>query len=234
VKSLPLIAMRTMALLALLLLPAGCKDLMVNGGVDSMLRGRADVRIPDQQRRQIQVIKINKNVSLGSNAVFRSDLPADLILGSQTRTADAPQWPLQVYAERNGIFVDRMLLDDLVAALRERNTVRVEVIDAPRGQPTRRISAPPDFPREIVVNLTIHTWGIYRRKGTAGAAAEILISFDAMDDWGNVLLKTQNYPTPQDPLLVVPLESIRENPKRIEEAWRDESKIIARQFAREF
>src|SRR6201981_152349 len=75
------------------------------------------VRLPDEQRRRVSVVKLNKNIQKRPEMYYLG--PDTSIFRADGQVATDSKQPLRDYLEKNKISIDRIVWDEISAAFRE-------------------------------------------------------------------------------------------------------------------
>lgn len=195
----------SVCLLALLFLLCGCATTQ---------------KLADEDRKRIGVVRISSNVQVA---------PAMFYLGPDTgvlfafgavggaaaaaTSADSGK-ALQQFAEKNNIFIEKIALEEIDAAIRQAGKLKV----LNTGEPT-----------DAVVNVIVYQYGFGIPHGFSSRVGPILgIRCEIADAAGKVLGSANDYVLKGETMA---LQEMRDDPKRIEDAWRKAAKRIAASIA---
>jgi hypothetical protein len=192
-------------LLALLLLFSGCATTQ---------------KLGDEDRKKIGVVRISSNVRVAPAMFYLGPDTGALfafgaIGGAAAATASAePGKALQQFAEKNNIFIEKIALEEIDAAIRQAGKLKV----LNTGEPT-----------DAVVNVIVYQYGFGIPHGFSSRLGPILgIRCEIADAGGKVLGSANDYVLKAETMT---LQEMRDDPKRIEDAWRKAAKRIAGNIA---
>ncbi len=120
---------------------------------------------------------------------------------------------LQLYAEKNKIFIDKIVLEELKKALE--NSGKVHLTESPKQS-------------LVTFNTNIIQYGFSVPNGLSSKLVPMLnILFTLVDVDGKIIWKANDYTLPLgNPVEAIPADEIKTNPKLIENAWRDAARSI--------
>ena len=176
--------------------------------------------LSDEDRRKISVVRINSNVQ---------KVPAMYYLGPGTGIFFAfgaiggavaaavsvePGKALQEFAEKNGIFIEKIAFQEIDTALRQSGKLKV----SDTGEAT-----------EPIINVMVYIYGFSIPHGfSSNLVPALAIRCEMVDVTGKVIWSARDNVLPLgNPAVPMSLEAMRDNPKRIEDAWRIAAKRIA-------
>jgi len=143
-------------------------------------------------------------------------LSAGAVGGAVAGAASAePKKDLQIFAESHGIFIDQIVAEALSSELRAAG--KLTLVDA-------------QAPADATLNVTITQWGFSVPHGFSSQLVPVLGLYCQMDDDGGKRLwrATGSVLPLGNPVEPQSLESMREDPNRIANAWRGAAKRAAR------
>jgi hypothetical protein len=156
--------------------------------------------VSEADRAKISVVKVNSYVRKSRDIYY---------LGPGSGVE------LQDYAQQNGVFVEKIVVEELERALRESGKVKLaESADA----------AVP------MVNTFMLMYGFSVRHGFNWVDVVPILSLvcEMVGTTGKVLWRAEAKTTPLgNPVEAIPAEQLRKNPKDIEDAWRRAARHIA-------
>jgi len=181
--------------------------------------------LSDDDRRKISAVSINSNVK---------KVPAMYYLGPGTgiffafgaiggaaaaASSVEPGKALQDYAEKNGIFIEKIVLEEIDTALRQSGKLKV----SDSGEATAAI-----------INVLVYQYGFSIPNGfSSNLVPVVAIRCEMVDAAGKVVWSASDTVlTLKNPAAPVSLEAMRANPKLIEDGWRRASRRIAGNIAR--
>ena len=197
-------------LLALLFLLSGCATTQ---------------NLSDEDRKKISVVRINTNVQkvpfmyyLGpetSGALWFGAIGGAVSAASSVEPAKV----LQEFAEKNGIFIEKIAFQEIDAALRQSGKLKV----SDSGEAT-----------EAIINVTVIQYGFsVPNLFTSNLVPVVTIECEMVDATGKSIWRARDSVlTLRNPAGAMSLQTMRDDPKRIENAWRVASKRIAGNIAK--
>jgi len=161
--------------------------------------------LSDDDRQKISVVRINSNVQKA---------PAMYYLGPES-AGNA----LRNLAETNGIFIEKIAFQEIDAALRLSSKLKV----SDSGEAT-----------EAIINVTVIQYGFsVPNLFTTNLVPVVTIECEMVDAAGKVIWRERDSVlTLRNPAASMSLQTMRDDPKRIEIAWRLASKRIAGNIAK--
>ena len=176
--------------------------------------------LSDEDRRKISVVRINSNVQKAPALYYLGPGTGILFafgaIGGAIAAAASvePGKALQDFAEKNGIFIEQIAFQEIDTALRQSGKLNV----SDSGEATAAI-----------VNVLVYQYGFSIPNGfSSNLVPVVAIRCEMVDATGKVIWSASDTVlTLKNPGAPMSLESMRENPKRIEDAWRRASKRIA-------
>ena len=126
---------------------------------------------------------------------------------------------LQDFAETNGIFIEQIAFQEIDSALRQSGKLKVSGSGEPAG---------------AIINIAVYQYGFSIPHGLSSNLVPVVaIRCEMVDATGNVIWSASDRVLPlRNPVAPMSLEAMRDNPKRIEDAWRRASKRIAENIAK--
>lgn len=178
--------------------------------------------ISEENRRSIGTIKVNAAVQkapvmsyLGpGTSVF---FAFGAIGGAAAYAASVgPAKALQDFAEKNGIFIENIAFEEVDAAFRRSGQVKVSSAAEPA---------------DAVVNVMVYTYGFTVPHGFSGRLGPTLgIRCVMVDAAGNEIANVYDYVI-RSPVETFTPEELRDDPRRIEYAWRMAARRVAGNLA---
>ena len=172
----------------------------------TLLGGCATTRnLSDEDRKKISVVRIDRNVLKPTPMTFRGP-------GTDAKA-------LQEFAEKNGIFIEKIAFQEIDAAILESGILKVSDSEEATG---------------AIITIAVHVYGFSIPHGFSSDLVPIVaIGCRMVDSTGKVIWVTSDSVLPlRNPVEPMSLEAMREDPKRIEDAWRKASRQIARNIAK--
>lgn len=181
--------------------------------------------LSDEDRQKIRVVRINSNVEkvpvmyyLGPGTSILFGFGA---VGGAAAYASSvePAKVLQDFAEKNGIFIEKIVFQEIDAALRESGKLKVS--DSGEAH-------------DAIMNVMIYNYGFTVPHGFSSNLVPVLaIRCDMVDATGKVIWSARDFVlSPGNPVAPMSPQVMRDDPKRIENAWRIAAKRITRNIAR--
>lgn len=179
----------------------------------------------DEDRKKISVVRINSAVQkvpamyyLGpetSGALWFGAIGAAVAATSSLEPANV----LREFAEKNGIFIEKIAFQEIDAALRKSGKLKV----SDSGEAT-----------EAVINVMVIQYGFsVPNLFTSKLVPVVTIECEMVDATGKVIWRARDSVlTLRNPAASMSLEAMRDDPKRIEDAWRKASIRIAGNIAK--
>ena len=181
--------------------------------------------LSDEDRGKISVVRINSNVQ---------KVPAMYYLGPGTGIFFAfgaiggavaaaasvePGKALQEFAEKNGIFIEKIAFQEIDTALRQSGKLKV----SDSGEATA-----------ATINVLVYQYGFSIPHGfSSNLVPVVAIRCEMVDAAGKVIWSANDTVlTLKNPAAPMSLEAMRDNPKSIEDAWRSAARRIAGNIAR--
>jgi len=187
----------------------------------SLLSGCATTQnLSDEDRKKISVVRINSNVQkaptmyyLGPGTGIFFALGAAGGAAAYASSVE-PAKVLQDFAEKNGIFIEKIAFQEIDAALRQSGKLKV----SDSGEAT-----------EAIINVMVYIYGFSIPHGfSSNLVPALAIRCEMVDVTGKVIWSARDNVLPLgNPAAPMSLEAMRDNPKRIEDAWRIAAKRIA-------
>jgi len=181
--------------------------------------------LSDDDRKKISVVRINSNVQkapvmyyLGPETSYAMWFGA--IGGAAAAAASGnPGKVLQEFVEKNGIFIEKIAFQEIDAALRQSGKLKV----SDSGEPA-----------EATMNVTVIQYGFsVPNLFTSNLVPLVTIECEMVDATGKSIWRARDSVlTLRNPAGSMSLEAMRDDPKRIENAWRVASKRIAGNIAK--
>ena len=200
-------------MLALLLVLSGCV--------------RTIQALSDNDRKKISVVRINNNVQKARFMWYRGPDTCTLFAFGE------PPYPcfesestklLQDFAEKNGVFIETIVLQEITAAFRESGKLKV----SDSGEAT-----------ETIMNVSVDQYGFTRAvRFSSNLVPTVSIKCEMVDATGKVIWSARNRLSlggaGRHRSVIVSLEGIRDNPKLIEIAWRGALRQLASEIVKDF
>ena len=205
-------AARLTGLLALALLAYGCATTQP---------------LSEENRGKIKAVKINDGVQKAPAMYYlgpgTSVLFAFGAVGGAAAAAASlePGKALQDFAETNGIFVEKIVLQEIDTAFRDSR--KLKVLGAAEAS-------------DATMNIGVHFYGFSVPNGFSSSLVPVLaVRCEMVDAAGKVVWSaTGDVQVLRNPAVPMTLFEIRDRPQRIEEAWRRAATQIARKIAYDF
>lgn len=182
-------------------------------------------KLSDEDRTKIRAVRINSTVQKAPNMYYlgpgTSIFFAFGAIGGAVAAATsiAPAKALQEFAEKNGIFIEKIAFEEVDAAFRQSGKLRV----SNSGEPA-----------DAVVNVIVYHYGFGVPHGFSSRLGPVIgIRCELVDAAGRVLGSAFDFVV-KSPVAPMTLEEMRDDPKRIASAWRAAAKLVAGNIAREF
>ena len=183
-------------------------------------------KLSDEDRRKISVVRIDSNVRKAPAMYYLGPgASAFLAFGAiggaaLAATSLEPAKVLQEFAEKNGIFIEKIAFQEIDAALRQSGKLKVSA----SGETS-----------EATVNVLVYMYGFSVPHGfSSNLVPVVAIKCEMVDAAGKVIWSANdNVPILGGPVAPMSLEAMHEDPKRIEEAWRIAAKRIAGNIAKD-
>jgi hypothetical protein len=181
--------------------------------------------LSDEDRKKITVVRINSNVQKVPNMSYRGPESAFFMAFGAVGGAAAygaslePAKVLQDFAEKNGIFIEKIAFQEIDAAIRESGKLKV----SDSGEETA-----------ATINVLVYIYGFTIPHGfSSNLVPSLAIICQMVDATGKVIWSARDNVLPLgNPAAPISLEAMREDPKRIEDAWRKASRHIAINIAK--
>ncbi len=179
----------------------------------------------DEDRKKISVVRINSNVQKAPAMYYLGpETPGVLWSGASggsvvPTTSVESAIALQDFAEKNGIFIEKIAFQEIDAALRQSGKLKV----SDSGEAT-----------EAIINVTVYQYGFsVPNLFTSNLVPVVSIRCEMVDAAGKVIWSaSDSVLTLRNPAASMSLTTMRDDPKRIEIAWRLASKRIAGSIAK--
>lgn len=181
----------------------------------------------DENRGRIKAVKINDKVQKAPNMYYlgpgTSALFAFGAVGGVAAAAASvePGQALKEFAETNGIFVEKIVLQEIDTAFRDSR--KLKVLDAAAAG-------------DATMNIGVYMYGFSVPNGFSSSLLPVLaVLCELVDAGGKVIWSANgNVQVVRNPAVPMTLYEIRDRPQRIEEAWRRAATQIARKIAYDF
>ena len=181
--------------------------------------------LSDEDRKKVSVVRINSNVQKAPNMSYLGPESAVFMAFGAVGGAAAygaslePAKVLQDFAEKNGIFIEKIAFQEIDAAIRESGKLKV----SDSGEETA-----------ATINVLVYIYGFTIPHGfSSNLVPSLAIICQMVDATGKVIWSARdNVQILGNPAAPMSLEAMREDPKRIEDAWRKASRQIARNIAK--
>lgn len=181
-------------------------------------------QLSDEDRKKISVVRINSNVQkapvmyyLGPDAgpLFAFGAVGGAVIAA---TSAEPARVLQEFAEKNGIFIEKIAFQEIDDAMRRSGKLKV----AASGEAA-----------EATMNVIVYQYGFSIPNGfSSNLLPVVAIRCEMVDLAGKVIWSANdNVLTIRNPAPPMTLQAMRDDPKRIEDAWRRAAKHIAGRIA---
>ena len=192
-----------------------------------LLSGCATTRkLSDEDRNKISVVRINSPAQRapamyylgpGTGLLFALGPVGGAVAAA---TSVKPGKELQDYAEKNGVFIEKIAIQEIDAALRQ--SEKLKVSDS-------------DEAAETTINVWVYQFGFSIPHGFSSKLVPIVsIRCEMVNATGKVIWSARDGVRPLgNPVEAMSLEEMRANPKLIEEAWREASKHVARNIVKD-
>jgi hypothetical protein len=185
--------------------------------------GLAPRQVSEADRKAIQLVSINSNVAkppvpfyLGPGGA------AGLAFGALGATATEPgrqdaRNSLRDFVEKNGVSIERIVLEEFSAALRASGKLPLTDKAGPGA---------------AIINITIRQYGLSIPNGFSSKLVPILsLACEMVDASGKIVWRASDRVSPLgNPVEGLPAEEMRNDPKAIEDAWRAAAKHISARF----
>jgi len=181
--------------------------------------------LSDEDRKKIGVVRINSDVQKVPSMYYLGPGTGALMAFGAIGGAAAygasvePAKVLQDFAEKNGIFIEKIAFQEIDAAIRQSGKLNV----SDSGEATA-----------ATINVLVYIYGFTIPNGFSSNLLPILaISCHMVDVTGKVIWSARDsVQILGNPAESMSLEAMREDPKRIEDAWRKASRQIAINIAK--
>jgi len=181
--------------------------------------------LSDEDRKKVRVVRINSNVQKAPVMYYLGPETSGALwfgaIGGAVSAASSvePAKVLQEFAEKNGIFIEKIAFQEIDAALRQSGKLKV----SDSGEAT-----------EAIINVTVIQYGFsVPNLFTSNLVPAVSIECEMVDATGKVIWRARDFVTTlRNPAAPMSLATMRDNPKRIEDAWRIAAKRIAGNIAK--
>lgn len=182
-------------------------------------------KFSDEDRQKISVVRLNSAVQKAPNMYYlgpgTSTLFAFGAIGGAAAAASSvePAKTLQEFAEKNGIFIEKIVFQETDAALRSSGKLKV----AGSGEAA-----------EATINMLVYHYGFSVPNGFSSKLLPVVaVRFEMVDATGRIVWSAnEGVSLLGSPIAPMTLEAMREDPKRIEDAWRSAAKRVAGNIAK--
>lgn len=182
----------------------------------------------DEDRRKISVVRINSNVQKAPTMYYMGPGTGILMAGGAvggailTAVSVEPAKAFQDFAEKNGIFIEKIAFEEIDAALRQSGKFKVSD------------SAEPTVANEATINVLVYIYGYTIPTGFSSNLVPVLgVRCEMLDAAGKVVWRaSDNVQILKNPANPMKLEAMQANPRYIEDGWRRAAKRIAGNIAR--
>ena len=190
-----------------------------------VLAGCASVQpIAEADRRNIANVTIDRNVPKPATIFYLGPGgSAGLMFGAiggalSASSIEESRKSFQAYVDKNGVSIERIVLEEIEAALRRSG--KIPLADQPR-------------PGSAAIGVSIVQYGFSIPHGFSSKLVPILgVRCEMKDASGKVLWSAQEHTRPLgNPVEPAEPEAIRNDPKAMEGAWRAAARHIAAQIA---
>lgn len=194
----------------------------------TLLSGCATTQnISDEDRLKIRVVRINSNVEKVPTMYYLGPgtslfFAAGAVGGAAVYASSVePARVLQDFAEKNGIFIEKIVFQEMDAALRQSGKLKV----ADSGEA-----------HDAIMNVMIYNYGFTVPHGfSSNLVPALAIRCEMVDATGKVIWSARDFVlTPGNPVAPMSPQVMRDDPKRIENAWRIAAKRVTGNIARAF
>ena len=191
------------AALAVLILLSGCA---------------ATQKLSDENRKKINVVKVNSDVKKAPVMYYLGPGAGPLFalgaVGGAIAAASSvePGKALHDFAEKNGVFIEKIALQEIESALRASGKLKLS-----------------DSGAEAVINVLVFQFGFSIPHLLSSNLVPVVgIRCEIVNAAGEIIWSaTDRVSTLSNLVQPMSLEEMRDNPKRIEDAWRKASQQIA-------
>ncbi|HEX9597504.1 MAG TPA: hypothetical protein VF982_11540 [Anaerolineales bacterium] len=181
--------------------------------------------LSDEDRKKISVVRINSNVQKAPNMYYLGPGTAALTAFGAVGGAIAygasvePAKVLQDFIEKNGISIEKIVFQEIDAAIRQSGKLKV----SDSGDETTP-----------TINVLVGIYGFSVPHGfSSNLLPSLAIRCQMVDAAGKVIWSAQDHVLPvRNPAAPMSLEAMRKDPKRIEDAWRKAARRIAGNIAK--
>lgn len=178
--------------------------------------------ISEENRRKVGTIRVNPTVVKTPEMFYFGPGASVLLLfgavgGAASYAASVgPAKALQDFAKKNGIFIEKIAFEEVEAAFRRSGRVKVSSATEPA---------------DAVVNVIVYTYGFSVPHGFSGRLGPNLgIRCILVDAAGNEIANVYDYVI-KSPVETSTPEELRDDPRRIEHAWRMSARRVAGNIA---
>ena len=186
----------------------------------------ATQKLSDEDRRKISVVRIDSNVPKapamyylgpGTGALFAFGAIGGAVIAASSLE---PAKALQDFAEKNGIFIERIAFQEIDAAIRRSGKLKV----SDSGEAN-----------EATMRMVVYMYGFSIPNGFSSNLVPVLhVKCEMVDAAGKVVwIADEGVSLLSSPAALMTPEAMRDDPKRIEEAWRSAAKRVAETIARD-
>ena len=176
--------------------------------------------LSDEDRKKISAVRINSNVQKAPSMYYLGPgtsifFAAGAVGGAAAYASSVePAKVLQDFAEKNGIFIEKIAFQEIDAALRQSGKLKV----SDTGEAN-----------EAIINVMVYIYGFSVPHGfSSNLVPALAIRCEMVDATGKVIWSARDNVLPLgNPAAPMSLATMRENPSRIEDAWRIAAKRIA-------
>ncbi len=181
--------------------------------------------LSDEDRRKISAVRMNSNVQKVPAMYYLGPGTGILFafgaIGGAVAAASSlePGKALQEFAEKNGIFIEKIAFQEIDSALRRSGKLKV----SDSGEAAA-----------ATLNVLVYQYGFSIPHGfSSNLVPVVAIRCEMLDAAGKVIWSASDTVLPlKNPAAPMTLEAMRDNPKRIEDAWRSAARRIAGNIAR--
>jgi hypothetical protein len=181
--------------------------------------------LSDEDRKKISVVGINSNVRKAPDMSYRGPESAFFLAFGAVGGAAAygaslePARVLQDFAEKNGIFIEKIAFQEIDAAIRQSGKLKV----SDTGEETA-----------ATINIFVYLYGFSIPHGfSSNLVPSLAIMCQMVDATGKIIWSASDNVLPLgNPAAPMSLEAMRNDPKLMENAWRIAAKQIAGNIAK--
>jgi hypothetical protein len=181
--------------------------------------------LSDEDRKKISVARINSNVQKAPTMYYMGPGTGIVMAGGAVggavlaATSVEPAKAFQDFAEKNGIFIEKIAFEEIDAALRQSGKIKVS--DSAEAT-------------EATINVLVYFYGYSIPNGFSSNLVPVLgIRCEMVDATGKVVWRaSDDVQVLKNPANAMKLEAMQANPRYIEDGWRRAAKRIGGNIAR--